>query len=113
MNLNKLAAYFLPAFAMFSISALTMFGAFGTDKENLAIFSLSLIIVYPITFIIQGVSCAIHHYSVIPAIGISLIAFIIIFFVVIGGNNTIYGVYYFALFGAGYGIIYMLRRMKK
>lgn len=113
MNLNKLAAYFLPAFAMFSISALTMLGAFGTTKENLAIFSLALIIVYPITFIIQGVSCAIHHYQVIPALGISLIAFIIIFFVVIGGNNTIYGIYYFALFGVGYGITYLLRRMKK
>lgn len=113
MNLNKMAAYFLPAFAMLAITGLTMFQAFGTEKENLSIFTLSLIIVFPISFIIQGVSCAIHQYRILPAIGISLIAFIIVFFVIVTGDNMMYGVYYFALFFAGYAITYMLRRAKK
>lgn len=114
MNLNKLAAYFLPAFAMLAITGLTVFaGAFGTAKENLAIFSLCLVIVFPLTFIVQGVSCAIHHYHIIPAIGISLVAFIIVFFVVIPGDNYIYGIYYFVLFFAAFAITFMLRRMKK
>lgn len=114
MNLNKLAAYFLPAFAMLAITILTVFaGAFGTPEENLAIFSLCLVIVFPLTFIIQGVSCAIHHYHLLPAIGISLVAFILVFFVVIQGNHYMYGVYYFILFFAGYAITFMVRRMKK
>lgn len=114
MNLNKLAAYFLPAFAMLAITGLTVFaGAFGTAEENLAIFRLCLVIVFPLTFIVQGVSCAIHHYRLLPAIGISLVAFILVFFVVIQGNNFMYGVYYFILFFAGFAVTFMIRRMKK
>ncbi|MBQ0139990.1 MAG: hypothetical protein KBT36_11870 [Kurthia sp.] len=114
MNLNKLAAYFLPAFAMLAITGLTVFaGAFGTLEENLAFFSLCLVIIFPLTFIVQGISCAIHHYHILPAIGISLVAFIIVFFVVIPGNNYMYGVYYYLLFFAGFAITFMVRRMKK
>lgn len=113
MNLNQLAAYFLPAFAMLSVTTLTMLGAFGTEEENLSIFVLSLVIVFPLVFVVQGVSCAIHHYHLFPALGISLIGFIVVFVAILKGDNLIYGVYYFALFFAGFAITYMIRRMKK
>lgn len=113
MNLNKLAAYFLPAFTMLAGTALSMMGAFGDTKANLSIFVLCLIIVFPLTFLIQGISCAMHHYSIVPAIGISIIAFIIVFMIVLPTNNLVYGIYYVAIFAAGYAVTYMIRRMKK
>lgn len=112
MDLNKLAAYFLPAFAMLAITGLTMFGAFGDAEANLAIFNLSLIIIFPIVFVVQGVSCAINHYQLLPAIGISLVGFLLVFYVVIKGDNLQYGIYYFAMFFAGFIVTYLLRRAK-
>ncbi|GEK33994.1 hypothetical protein [Kurthia sibirica] len=113
MNLNKLAAYFLPAFTMLAGTALSMTGAFGDTKASLSIFVLCLIIVFPLTFLIQGIACAIHHYHILPAIGISTIAFIVVFMIVLPTDNLVYGVYYLAIFAAGYAITYMIRRMKK
>lgn len=113
MNLNKLAAYFLPAFAMLAITALCLMNIFGSQEDSLAIFKFSLVIVFPLTLIVQGVACAIHKYNLIPALGLSIIAYVVVFVLILKTTSFNYIIYYAASFLLGYVVTLLIRRFKK
>lgn len=112
MNLNKLAAYFLPAFAMLAITALCLMNIFGSAEDSLAIFKFSLIIVFPITLIVQGVACAIHRYNLLPAIVLSVVAYIVVFVIILKTTTLNYAIYYVASFLLGYVITLLIRKVR-
>lgn len=113
MNLNKLAAYFLPAFAMLAITALCLLNFFGSAEDSLAIFKFSLVIVFPITLLVQGVACAIHKYNIIPALALSAVAYIVVFIIILKTTTINYILYYAASFIVGYVITLLVRKVKK
>lgn len=99
---NKIAGIFFPAFAMLGVIAMTLTGAFGSDEANKSYFLLSLVIIFPLTFLVQGISCALNNINPWIALAVSYFAFIIILFTVLNSSAWGYGVYFLLFWVIGY-----------
>ena len=112
MNANKLACYFLPAFAMLAISLIARLGGFGDTVEDNGRFVLfSLYMLYPLIFLYQGFVCALKRYPWVHAIVISLLAYIVMIFM-LGLKNYMYIVYYLIAFFIAYGLTTVVRKAR-
>ncbi|MBK3494021.1 hypothetical protein JFL43_03930 [Viridibacillus sp. YIM B01967] len=99
---NKIAGIFFPAFAMLGVIAMTLTGAFGDDEANKSFFFLSLVVVFPLAFLVQGISCALNKINPWIALAVSYIAFVIILFTVLNSSAWDYGIYFLVFWLVGY-----------
>ncbi|WP_053416293.1 hypothetical protein [Viridibacillus arvi] len=99
---NKISGIFFPAFAMLGVIAMTLTGAFGNDEANKFYFLLSLVLIFPLTFLVQGISCALNNINPWIALAVSYIAFIIILFTVLNSSAWGYGLYFLVFWVIGY-----------
>lgn len=99
---NKIAGLIFPAFTMLTLSVLAMFGLFGEGDVNKSFFILGLFIIFPLTFLVQGVSCATNHINPFLALLVSFIAFTIVILVFFNSSAGGYSIYYLVFWLVGY-----------
>ncbi|AJD32875.1 hypothetical protein AAGC94_04090 [Clostridium sporogenes] len=64
----------------------------GIDFKG--IFIISLILLFPILFLIQGILCAINNTNIFLSLGVSILDFIILMFVYMNESAFIYNLIY-------------------
>lgn len=71
-----------------------------TSLDFKGIFVISLIFLFPILFLIQGITCAITRTNIFLALGVSILDFIILMFVYLNDSAFVYNIIYI-VFGIG------------
>jgi hypothetical protein len=99
---NKIAGLIFPAFTMLTLSVLAMFGLFGEGDVNKSFFILGLIIIFPLTFLVQGISCAMNHMNPFIALLVSYIAFAIVVITFLNSSAWVYSIYYLVFWIVGF-----------
>lgn len=100
--MSKIAGIVFPAFAMLTLTVLTMFGAFGEGNANKAFFLVGLTIIFPLTFLIQGISCALNHIHPFIALIVSYVAFGVVTITLLDHKNLDFAIYYLIFWLVGY-----------
>ncbi|WP_434293672.1 hypothetical protein [Clostridium botulinum] len=95
MKKRKIVTLIFPAFFMTIITIVSfqnMLDFNGIDFKS--IFIISLIFLFPILFLIQGILCAINNTNIFLSIGVSILDFIILMFVYMNESAFIYNLIY-------------------
>ncbi|WP_434302928.1 hypothetical protein [Clostridium botulinum] len=95
MEKRRIITITFPALLMTIITIISfqnMLNFNGIDFKG--IFIISLILLFPILFIIQGILCAISHTNVFLSLGVSILDFIILMFVYMNESAFIYNLIY-------------------
>lgn len=99
---NKIAGIIFPAFTMLTLSVLAMFGLLGEGDVNKSFFILGLVIIFPLTFLVQGISCATNHINPLLALLVSYIAFTVVIFYFFNSSAWGYSIFYLIFWLAGF-----------
>ncbi|MGO5064952.1 hypothetical protein FDF31_13290 [Clostridium sporogenes] len=97
MKKRKIITITFPALIMTIITIISfknMLNFNGIDFKG--IFIISLILLFPILFVIQGIICAINHTNIFLSFGVSILDFIILMFVYMNESAFIYNLIYLA-----------------
>ncbi|WP_010303190.1 hypothetical protein [Kurthia senegalensis] len=114
MNINKLACYFLPAFAMLAIAILAKEGLLGdTTEANAEYVIFGLYLLFPILFLYQGFACSLKRYPWIHAVIISVLAFVaMVLLLKLESFVYTYILYYLVAFIIGYVLTAVIRKAR-
>lgn len=115
MNMNKLACYFLPAFAMLAIAILAKEGLLGdTTEQNAEYVLFGLYLLFPLLFVYQGFACALKQYPWIHAVIISALAFAGMV-LLLNLDTSVYKnlIYYILAFVVGYVLTAIVRKIRR
>ena len=109
---NKIAGLIFPAFTMLTLTVLAMFGLFGEGDVNKSFFLLGLVIIFPLTFLVQGISCASNHINPFLALLVSYIAFTIVIISFLNSSAWGYSIYYLVFWLVGFFGAKSMRKWK-
>lgn len=101
----------VPALVMFVLA----YSAFlsPNDLYTMGFILNSLVIYFPLLFLLQGVVCALLRANLFLSLGVSLIAFIIVVFVWLNSSAAIYLILYISVWLIGYGITLGINKVLK
>ncbi|WP_435630763.1 hypothetical protein [Clostridium botulinum] len=80
----------------------------GIDFKG--IFIISLILLFPILFVIQGILCALNNINIFLSLGVSILDFIILMFIYMNESAFIYNLIYLIFGMIGYLITKTIKR---
>ncbi|MGX9135240.1 hypothetical protein ACWV26_12840 [Rummeliibacillus sp. JY-2-4R] len=110
---SKIAGIVFPAFTMLTLTVLAMFGAFGEGDVNKSFFLLGLTIIFPLAFLVQGISCAINRINPLIALGVSLIAYALVIYTMLDQSYWNFAIYYLIFWLVPYFIIKIVKMRKE
>ena len=96
-----------------SFSNMDIYNATGFDFKGF--FIISLLLLFPLLFLIQGILCAINNANIVIIVfeyGISILSYIILMKIYLNDSAFIYILIYSALWIAGYIITYIVSKIK-
>lgn len=82
----------------------------GIDYKG--IYILSLILLFPLLFLLQGIICAINNTNVFLSVGLSILTFIILMIVYLNDSAFIYVLIYFTFGAVGHLIAKFIMKIK-
>ncbi|OAB42375.1 hypothetical protein PGLA_11910 [Paenibacillus glacialis] len=113
MKKKNIIITLFPALVMAIISIMTSTNMFSlSDLEAKSLIIDGLVIIFPVVFILQGVSCAITHTNVILSLSVSIITYLVIMFVFLNSSAFIYVFVYVFIWTIGYWITRCLIKSK-
>ncbi|MBN1038875.1 hypothetical protein DVW12_09180 [Clostridium botulinum] len=109
---------FFPAILMslltvISFSNMDVYNTTGIDFKGL--FILSLLLLFPLLFLIQGILCAVNNTNIVNLIfsfGVSILDYIILMKIYLNDSAFEYVLIYSVLWIVGYTITYIVRKIK-
>ncbi|WP_017825061.1 MULTISPECIES: hypothetical protein [Clostridium] len=109
---------FFPAILMslltvISFSNMNVYNTTGIDFKGL--FILSLLLLFPLLFLIQGILCAVNNTNIVHIIfsfGASILDYIILMKIYLNDSAFEYVLIYSVLWIVGYTIIYIVKKIK-
>lgn len=102
------AAFFM---VLITIICYTNMGEFSRI-DFAAVFMLSLTVIYPILFLLQGIICALNKTNVFLALGISIFSFVVLLIVYLNSSAFVYILIYTSLGVLGYLVAYFIKKFK-
>ena len=99
---SKIAGIMFPAFTMLTLTVLSVFGLFGEGDVNKSFFILGLTIIFPLTFLVQGISSALNKINPFIALFVSYIAFAVILMAFLDQSYWRFTIYYLVFWLMGY-----------
>ncbi len=109
---SKIAGIVFPAFTMLTLTVLAMFGAFGEGDVNKSFFLLGLTIIFPLAFLVQGISCAINSINPLIALGVSMAAYALVLFTLLDQSYWNFAIYYLIFWLVPYFVTKMIKKRK-
>lgn len=99
----------VPAFVMFALA----YSAFAStdDLFTTGLILNSLIVYYPLLFLLQGIACALLQSNIFVSLCVSVVAFLIVLFVWLNSSAAIYIIGYVIVWFIGYGITQLVKNM--
>ncbi|WP_216828532.1 hypothetical protein [Alkalihalobacterium elongatum] len=108
-NPTTIFVTFLPSILIILLSVLS----FSEVTANIkGLFILSLLLIFPILFVLQGVACALGKGSLVVSLLFSTITFIVILIIYLNSSALIYIFIYIVSGLIGYGIIKLFQKNK-
>lgn len=106
-NLAAIITAFLPSVIMIVLTALS----FSDVHANLkGLFILSLILIFPILYVLQGVACALRQSYLLVSLLVSTITFVAILIIYLNSSALIYILIYNGSGLIGYGGVKFFRK---
>ncbi|WP_102691378.1 hypothetical protein [Rummeliibacillus pycnus] len=99
---SKIAGMVFPAFTMLTLTVLSMFGAFGEGDINKSFFLIGLTIIFPLTFFVQGTSCALNKINPLIALIVSYIAYAVVLITLLDQSYWRFAIYYLVFWLVGF-----------
>ncbi|MFJ8262108.1 hypothetical protein ACIQ4I_09160 [Rummeliibacillus sp. NPDC094406] len=99
---SKIAGIVFPAFTMLTLTVLSMFKAFGEGDVNKSIFILGLTIIFPLAFLVQGISCALNKINPFIALIVSYMAYAIVLYTLLDKSYWSFTIYYLIFWLVGF-----------
>ena len=75
------------------------------------LFIISIVALFPLSFLVEGIICAVKNIGWLIPLAISLITFIIILFVFLNDSATIYLAYYCVAYAIGYVVTKLILKL--
>lgn len=114
MGENKVLSFIqlvLPAVVMFIIAYVAF--ASSDDLYTTGLILNSLIIYFPLLFLLQGIFSALVRANMFVSLGVSVIAYIIVVFVWLNSSAIVYIIAYIVVWFIGYGISRLIQNVRK
>lgn len=112
MSLYSFLNVIFPAMAIMIIGWVT-FTDVLIQQENHKYFILSLIIIYPILYLIQGVLTAIFKRNLLISLGFSILSFVITILIWANSSGLGYIVIYLLFSILGFGVVSLYQKRKR
>ncbi|MBN1068191.1 hypothetical protein DVW02_09400 [Clostridium botulinum] len=106
-------AILISLLTVISFSNMDVYNTTGIDFKGL--FILSLLLLFPLLFLIQGILCAVNNTNIVNLIfsfGVSILDYIILMKIYLNDSAFEYVLIYSVLWIVGYTITYIVRKIK-
>lgn len=96
-----------------SFSNMSIYNSTAMDFKG--IFIISLLLIFPVLFLIQGILCNINNFNmsnILLSFGISMLDYIILMKIYLNDSSYLYILIYPVLWMMGYAVTYFIRKIK-
>ena len=112
MKKSKVITILFPAFFMTMLMILFSFSNESNGMDFKGLLIISLIFIFPLLFLLQGVKSAINNINIIISMGVSILTFIIYISICLNYSAIIYIFIYLSFGTIGYILTNFIRKNK-
>ncbi|WP_066874911.1 hypothetical protein [Clostridium mediterraneense] len=109
MSKKKIIILIFPLILMFIINGFSFLDIDGIALKGIILFSL--IVIYPLSFFIQGILCELNNIEVLSALVISSLGFLGVTFIFLNSSALGYLIFYLIIELIGYFIVKGYRKL--
>lgn len=109
MSKKKISILIFPLILMFIINGFNLLDIDGIGLKGIILFSL--IVIYPLSFLIQGILCGLNNIKVLLALVISSLGFLGVTFIFLNSSALGYLIFYLIIELIGYFVVRGYRKL--
>ena len=103
MNKSNIFSILFPSLIMVLISIISYTNILSlSDMDGKGLLIISLVLLFPLLFLVQGVSCAITNTSIVASLLVSILTYLPLMFVFMNESAVVYILYYAISYFIGY-----------